>query len=775
MRALICLILATSGLIAPAAAQTCTGLCTQQVACAGGGTTSITGTVFAPNGVDPLPNVTVYIPNAPVTAFTSGVACSVVGQVPSGSPLVGTVTAVDGTFTLTNVPVGANIPLVIEAGRWRRQVVVPSTSACANTAFSTHMPRNQSEGDIPRIAIATGGADAVECVLRKAGVDDSEFTDPSGPGRINLYTGSFQPGASASTSTPSEDVLMGGAPTLDAYDVLMLPCEGGAFTRPAAELANLVNFANAGGRVYASHLSYSWMIQNPPFNGVVNWVSKHGSLSNSPMPATVDTSFSEGQTLSQWLQLVGASTTPGQIEISQTKYDFDGVIAPTQSWLTLNDAAAGNPVMQFVVDTPVGATNQCGRVLFNEYHVETAAISSKGKIFPAECSTAPMTPQEKLLEYSLFELTNEGGQPTLAPTSLDFGSEAISFSSAAQTLVWKNNSVFSSSVTSLSATGDFTATSSNCSSVAAGSACQISVAFKPTALGPRTGAVTIVSSGNTLTATLTGIGTPGLSMEESSLAFGNLDVGASSTQSITLTNKAPGPLAMPGFAASGDYAVTTTCGSSIPALSSCALNVTFTPTATGPQDGTLSSNSTDLVDAGLGATLTGNGTDFTIALNPTSGSTLGGNPAITSATISPLGGYSSPVSLSCTTTASASTCTPALVSFVPSAALTTTVTIATTSRYTVVGYGGLGGGFLWLVGLGSGWLLWMRRRTTGALVRGAMTVLLLIAASFSITACSGKYPSLNPSYTPPGSYTYTLTATDGTLTHSATYTLNVTQ
>ena len=299
MRALIFLILATSGLIAPAAAQTCTGLCTQQVACAGGGTTSITGTVFAPNGVDPLPNVTVYIPNAPVTAFTSGVACSVVGQVPSGSPLVGTVTAVDGTFTLTNVPVGANIPLVIEAGRWRRQVVVPSTSACANTAFSTHMPRNQSEGDIPRIAIATGGADAVECVLRKAGVDDSEFTDPSGPGRINLYTGSFQPGASASTSTPSEDVLMGGAPTLDAYDVLMLPCEGGAFTRPAAELANLVNFANAGGRVYASHLSYSWMIQNPPFNGVVNWVSKHGSLSNSPMPATVDTSFSEGQTLSQ--------------------------------------------------------------------------------------------------------------------------------------------------------------------------------------------------------------------------------------------------------------------------------------------------------------------------------------------------------------------------------------------------------------------------------------------------------------------------------------------
>ena len=32
------------------------------------------------------------------------------------------------------------------------------------------MPQNQTQGDIPKIAIATGAVDQVECVLRKVGI-----------------------------------------------------------------------------------------------------------------------------------------------------------------------------------------------------------------------------------------------------------------------------------------------------------------------------------------------------------------------------------------------------------------------------------------------------------------------------------------------------------------------------------------------------------------------------------------------------------------------------
>src|SRR5580692_7531664 len=107
--------------------QSCSGTGTGgcvQVSCPNGGTTSISGTVYAPNGTDPLPNVLVYVPNSAVEPFTPGVACELAGETASGSPLVSTTTRADGTFTLKNMPVRAEIPLVIQAGRWRRQLVI---------------------------------------------------------------------------------------------------------------------------------------------------------------------------------------------------------------------------------------------------------------------------------------------------------------------------------------------------------------------------------------------------------------------------------------------------------------------------------------------------------------------------------------------------------------------------------------------------------------------------------------------------------------------------
>jgi Abnormal spindle-like microcephaly-assoc'd, ASPM-SPD-2-Hydin len=768
-------------------AQSCVGLQCQQQSCSANGTTSLTGTVYAPNGTDPLPNVTVYIPNDVVQPFSAGVSCPLVGASPSGSPLVGTETDVNGNFTLVNVPVGSNIPLVIVSGRWRRQLVIPSVTACAGNPMPANfavMPADHTQGDIPKIAIATGSADAVECVLRKVGIKDTEFTDPTGSGRINLFAGgaASSSGAIVDAATPTQAALMANSSTLNQYDVLMLPCEGSNILKPAQELANLVTFANAGGRVYASHYEYSWMYQNAPFNTVANWLGNSGvnSLSPDPGTATVNTSFTGGLTLAQWLQLpaIAATTTQGQMTISTLRKDTNGVNPPTQTWLTLNNATAGNPVMQFVFDTPIatpGQTiNQCGRVLYNEYHVENPVGSPSGKSFPTECTAGAMTPQEKLLEYMLFELTDDGGQPSLAPLAQDFGSEAIGFASAPVTFTWTNNSSFASQVTSAASTGDFAVTSNNCSAVPAGTSCQIQVVFTPTALGARTGSLTVVAQGNSLTASLTGTGTPGFSLSGSALSYGSLDVGANATQSLTLTSLASGPLPVPPFVTTGQYSVSTAaCGTTVAAGASCAVKVTFLPTGTGPQNGTLGVSSTSLLYSGLGATLTGNGVDFTITLTPTRGSVVAGDSTTTTATLTPLAGFAAPLSLLCKVGAAASGCGLSTASVTPATVTNVTITMNTTSQYTVVGYGGFGGrGYLWLVGVGTGLLLWRRRKMMSGTMRNGL-LLLLAVAGISLTGCSGKIPAQNSAYTGPGSYTVTVTATDGFLVHSATYTLAV--
>ncbi len=408
---------------------TCTGLCLQQQSCSNNGTTSISGTVYAPNGVDPLPNVLVYVPNDTVKAFTSGVAC---GETASGSPLVSTTTAADGTFTLTDMPVGTDIPLVIQAGRWRTQTTINNVPACMNTPVSptltgtkTNLPQVHTgsnkcstctQGDIPLIALVTGAVDSVECVLRKIGIDDSEFIDPSSAangGRIHLYVGAWGPGAQIpgadfGNSTGEPVLFNANLSNPNKYDVVMLACQGTPSDTVAWDTGYrslLGDFANAGGRIFATHYNYDWFVDNPAFPNVAKWDVDQGEPANQLGYVNVNTNFPKGETLADWLVTVGASTQnmKGTVQLKDLRNDQEGVIAPTQSWVTIHNPL--EEVVQFTFNTPVGqpAASQCGRVLYNDYHVETA--NSGGKVFPAECTSAPMTPQEKLLEFSLFDLT----------------------------------------------------------------------------------------------------------------------------------------------------------------------------------------------------------------------------------------------------------------------------------------------------------------------------------------------------------------------------------
>jgi hypothetical protein len=397
-------------------------------------TTTISGTVYDPRTLAnhglPLPGVLVYATTGTVAPLTPGVQClTSTSSAPTDPNVVSyTNSAVDGTFTLTNVPVNATYTLVIQAGKWRRQFT-QTVAAAPLTGIELDMPSSHSQGDIPLIAIATGNADGLECVFRNMGIADTEFTDDNGVvnpgGRIHLYKGSGAAGADISLSTPSQTVLMGTAQNstlLNSYDMVMFPCQGSPYYQTPAALSNLVNYANAGGRVFTTHFSYVWLDPESPSNSqfppVANWSPEQLAPTPDPGVAMVNTGFTDGATLSQWLYNVGASynDTPGQVQVSTLRRDLTSIIPPTQPWLTLINGSSPNAVMQFTFNAPVGApaANQCGRVLYNEYHV--IDLSAQGDAYPTECpASKAMSPQEEMLEYALFDLSSFV-TPVVVPT-----------------------------------------------------------------------------------------------------------------------------------------------------------------------------------------------------------------------------------------------------------------------------------------------------------------------------------------------------------------------
>jgi hypothetical protein len=102
-------------------------------------------------------------------------------------------------------------------------------------------------------------------------------------------------------------------------------------------------------------------------------------------------------------------------------------------------------------------------------------------------------------------------------------------------------------------------------------------------------ATTTATPTATLTATPTATATPGaLSVSPMKLKFGARKLGTTSrARTLKVTNQGGAAVSFTGMLVSGDFAQTNTCGASLPALGSCAISVTFKPTATGKRTGNL--------------------------------------------------------------------------------------------------------------------------------------------------------------------------------------------
>ena len=420
----------------PDAGPSCVNLQCAQVTCTGGGSTNLTGQVFDPSGQVPLYNAVVYVPNGQVQPLPTGMTCDRCGSPTSGDPLVSGLTDATGTFTLRNVPAGTSFPLVMQIGKWRRVVTIPAVTACTTTTLTDvnqqRLPRNRNEGNIPQLAIATGSADAFECLLLKMGIDLAEFTRPENGGRVHMYTTPNGNPLQLAGGNPPQTNLWLDAGTLAQYDVVLLPCEGGEYRKPDAGIQNLVDYTSAGGRLFVTHYSYVWTAFNPPFNQVANWVPDKGqccnptSADNIPFMATIDTSFPKGVAFQDWLSNVLALDN-GKLPVLESRDDVGAVNLDAGTRWVYGDNPR-NPTTPVATEhltwnTPVfpppqpdgDAGVQCGRVVFSDFHV-TAAGRSSSNVFPDSCRPGAMTGQEKALVFMLFDVSSCVQDDRLPPT-----------------------------------------------------------------------------------------------------------------------------------------------------------------------------------------------------------------------------------------------------------------------------------------------------------------------------------------------------------------------
>jgi hypothetical protein len=186
-------------------------------------------------------------------------------------------------------------------------------------------------------------------------------------------------------------------------------------------------------------------------------------------------------------------------------------------------------------------------------------------------------------------LPDNGSQISVSPTALGFGSVATGSASSAQAVTVTNSGSAAAPVGSITTSGDFSQTNNCGTSIAAGSSCTVTVTFRPTASGSRTGTLTVTAAGVTSTVPLSGTGVapgPVVSANPSSVSFPGTVVGGTATQTVSVTNTGTTSATVSGVTASGDFSQSNNCGT-LAVNASCTVTVTFRPTASGTRTGTL--------------------------------------------------------------------------------------------------------------------------------------------------------------------------------------------
>jgi hypothetical protein len=327
----------------------------------------------------------------------------------------------------------------------------------------------------------------------------------------------------------------------------------------------------------------------------------------------------------QVISLNGTGVTAPIANLSPASVTFAtsqavGTTSAAQTVTLANTGSAPLVITGITASANFGTTNNCG-----------ASIPA-----PGSCSiSVTFTPTAAGNFYGTLTVTdNNNGAPastqvvplagtgvgapavSLSATPLAFGNQAVGTTSAPQILTVTNTGTAALAITAVTASGDFGVQSNNCTvplqATTPASNCTITVTFTPTVPGSRVGALTLTdnaaNSPQVILLTGTGVAQPIVALSANTLSFGSQVVNTTSLpQTVTVTNSGTAALNLTSITASGPFAQTNSCGSSLAAGGICTISVTFTPTAAGSALGsvTLTDNAANSPQT---ISLTGTGT-----------------------------------------------------------------------------------------------------------------------------------------------------------------------
>jgi uncharacterized repeat protein (TIGR03803 family) len=321
----------------------------------------------------------------------------------------------------------------------------------------------------------------------------------------------------------------------------------------------------------------------------------HGSLSTGGTVFEIKTSASVGTT-----NTAIASLTPKTLAFASTPLGSTSaaqVVTVTNTGglaLTFNTSPitfTGTDASSFTQTTTCAATLAPSASC-------TISVSLKPAVVGALTATMNVADNSSGGSPQLVTLSGTGTAAvpvlTITPTSIAFPSTVVGYASLAQTITVQNKSALTATLTSFKVTGT-NATSfyqlNTCgASLAPGGSCSFMVAFKPTAVGSLTAAVTMTdnATGSPQTVTLSGpgIAVPTVSVSPASLTFASTAVGTTSpAQAVKLTNSGTSPLTINSITLTGtnlsSFIQANNCASPLAAGTSCQIFVALDPAAAG--------------------------------------------------------------------------------------------------------------------------------------------------------------------------------------------------